>query len=404
MADFKKYNGYYVKDANALAHASIDGNTLTTTNREGNVVDSFELPGGDSLILSATHMSYWPAKLTQAYALSSKNAFKNSNIVSDMFTTCSVGQVIGSEMIGYGEIAWDTSNSKYTLSGIRALTTHGWQTFTKDITQTGASDRSTYKNNLCRQFRPINYKAYLNVGMKDKSITLAAGSTQTICSVIGTGSSITLKDPGGVGIGYASIAKAIPTIGNEGGAGLQLYFGATDGTNIKDIVACNPTSSSIKIYSFVLELDVTLYNTYAERFFFDEPDAPFIEGINCTSLTGDGSTTDMVEQTSVVVKHHDNQNGLVLIEAKLILDKTTGEWSWVKNAQQALGQGPIEGNNHNLIYTFDHNILLTTDFSNWQYYTSAVAYAIGVSGSSIGATHGFTDAIPIPAYTNVPPS
>lgn len=402
MADFKKYNGYYVKDASALAHASIDGSTITTTDREGNVVDSFELPGGDSLILSATHMSYWAPKLTQAYAISSRDAFRNSNTTNDMYSTSAVGQVIGDEMIGYGEIAWDDTNSMFTLGDIRALTTHGWQTFTKDTDQNGASDRSTYKNNLCRQFRPINYKAFLNVGKKDKSITIAAGAKQTILKA---NNNVYLRDPGGVVIGCVSIVKAIPAIASENfnGVGLQLYFGPTNLNNITDVVACNPTSSPVLIESFVLELDVTLYDTYAEKFFFEEPNVPFIEGINCTSLTGDGSTTDMTEQTSVVVKHHDYTSGNYLIEAKLILNKDTGEWSWVKNAQQALGQGPIEGNNHNLIYTFNH-LIGNTEFTNWQYYTSAVAYAIGVGGSSIGATHGFTDAIPIPSWVNVPPS
>lgn len=399
MANFKKYNGYWVKDASALAHASINGTTLTTTDRDGRTVDTLTLPGGDSLITSATHMSYWPAKLTQAYAISSKDAFINSNMV-DVMSTCTLGQVIGSEMIGYGEIGWDDSNSRFTLSDIRALTTHGWQTFTKDITQTGASDRSTYRNNLCRQFRPINYKAFLNVGMKDKSITISAGYKQTI---LRANNSVYLKDPGGVVIGCVSIAKAIPTIGwDANGAGLLLYFGMTDSA-ITDVVAYNPTSSDITLQSFVLELEVTLYNTYAQKFLFDAPNTPFIEGINCTSLTGNGTTTNMVEQTSVVVKHHDNTSGEYLIEAKLTLNTSTGEWSWVKSSQQNLGQGPIEGNNHNLIYTFDHTIV-ATDFSTVQAYTAAVAYAIGVNGHSIGATDGFTDAIPIPAYAKVPPS
>lgn len=397
MADFVKYNGYNVKDAYALAHVSLSGSTLNTTDRKGRPVDSLELPGG--LALSASHMSYWPAKLTRAYAISSKDAFRDSNTV-DIMSTCALGQVIGSEMIGYGEINWDSTNSRFTLSDIRALTTHGWQTFTKDITQTGASDRSTYINDLLRQFRPINYKAYLNVGMKDKSITIPAGDKNTI---LRANNSVCLRDPGGVVIGYVSIAKAIPTIGwDASGAGLSLYFGMTDSA-ITDVVAYNPTSSDITLNSFVLELEVTLYNTYAQRFFFDEPNVPFIEGINCTSLTGDGTTTSMTEQTSVVVKHHDNTSGNYLIEAKLTLNTSTGEWSWVKSNQQNLGKGPIDGNNHNLIYTFDHTIL-STDFSTVQSYTSAVAYAIGVSGSSIGATHGFTDAIPIPNWVNVSPS
>ena len=400
MADFVKYNGYSVKDASALAHANISGNTLTTTDRKGRTVDSLELPGGgDSLITSATHMSYWPVKLTQAYAISIKDAFRNSNAV-DVMSLCALGQVIGSEMIGYGEIAWDNDSSRFTLSDIRALTTHGWRTFTKDVTQSGASDRSTYTNNLCRQFRPINYKAFLNVGMKDKSITINAGAKQTI---LRSNNSVYLRDPGGVVIGCVSIAKAIPTIGWEGaGAGLLLYFGMTDSA-ITDVVAYNPTSSSITLQSFVLELEVTLYSTYAERFFFDEPNTPFIEGINCNSLTGDGFNRDMVEKTSVVVKHHDDTNGNYLIEAKLTLNTSTGEWSWVKSDQKNLGQGPIDVNNHNLIYNFNHTIL-STDYTTNQEYTSAVAYAIGTSGSSIGATDGFTDAIPIPAWSNVPPS
>lgn len=399
MAYFKKYNGYYVKDAEAIKHVNLNGQTVTTTDADGNTVDQFNLPGGDSLITSATHMSYWPAKLTQAYAISSKDAFKNSNIV-DVMSTCAVGQVIGSEMIGYGEIDWDDSNSRFTLSDIRALTTHGWQTFTKDVSESGATTRASYRNDLLRQFRPINYKAFLNVGMKGKSITISAGYKQTI---LRSNNSVYLRDPGGVVIGCVSIAKAIPTIGwDADGAGLLLYFGMTDNV-ITDVVAYNPTSSDITLQSFVLELEVTLYNTYAQKFFFEAPNVPFIEGINCTSLTGDGTTTNMIEQTSVVVKHHDNTSGKYLIEAKLTLNTSTGEWSWVKSRQQNLGQGPIEGNNHNLIYTFDHTIV-ATDFSTIQAYTSAVAYAIGVSGSSIGATDGFTDAIPIPAYVNVTPS
>lgn len=407
MADFKKYNGYYVKDANALAHASISGSTLTTTDRDGNTVDQLNLPGG--LALSAVPMSYWPKKLVNSYAISSKDAFVNANTISGVYFPCAVGQVLGSEMIGYGEISWDTSNSKYLLTGIRALTTHGWQTFTKDITQTGASNKSTFRNNLCRQFRPSTYKAYVNIGMNGKSITIAAGAKQTICSVAGTsGTTIPVKDPGNIGIGYASVAKAIPTvgidadgIGAEIGAGLQLYFGFVD-TSTKEVVAYNPTSSPIVIQSFVIELDVVLFNENVSNFYFDEPDVPFIEGINCTSLTND-ATDGMVEQTSVVVKHHDNTNGKYLIEAKLTLNTSTGEWSWVKNSQKALGQGPIEGNNHNLIYNFSHTIL-SADWSNMQIYTSAVAYAIGESGSSIGLTNGFTDAIPIPAYLNVDPN
>lgn len=407
MADFVKYNGYNVKDAYALAHASLSGNTLSTTDRKGRPVDSIELPTG--LTTSAVPMSFWPKKLVKAYAISSKDAFVNANTTSGVYFPCAVGQVLGSEMIGYGEISWDTSNSKYLLTGIRALTTHGWQTFTKDITQDGASNRSTYRNNLCRQFRPSTYKAYVNVGMKDKSITIAAGAKQTICSVAGSsGITIPVADPGGVGIGYASVAKAIPTVGIDAdgtgtkiGAGLQLYFGFVD-TATKEIVAYNPTSSPIVIQSFVIELDVVLFNENVSNFYFNEPDAPFIEGINCTSLTND-PTDGMVEQTSVVVKHHDTQSSLYLIEAKLTLNTSTGEWSWVKSDQEALGQGPIEGNNHNLIYNFSHTIL-SADWSNMQVYTSAVAYAIGASGSSIGATHGFTDAIPIPAYINVDPN
>ncbi len=387
MANFKKYNGYWVKDASALAHASIDGKTLTTTDREGRTVDTLTLPGGDGLITSATHMSYWDKGLITAYNKCCREAFTNNNDPTSN-GNCALGQVIGSEMIGYGEITWDSSNSCFSLEGIRAVTTHGWRTFTKDITQGGATTQASFRNNLCRQYRPSNYKAYLSVGMKDKSITIPAGASRTILK---TKSSMMLREPAGYGNGYVTLAKAIPTTDNNyTGVGVQFYLAP------RFIEAYNPTSSDITIKSFVVELDCVLYNEYAERFFFDEPNIPFIEGINCTSLTKDDGVS---ETTSVIVKHHDGNSGIYLYEFKLTLDASTGEWSWVESNRQALGDGPASDTNNNKIFTFTH-LIQSSDYSNIQYYTSAVAYALGGSGSSIGVNAYFTDGIPIPSWGN----
>lgn len=389
MADFVKYNGYNVKDASALAHASVSGNTLTTTDRKGRTVDSIELPGG--LALSATHMSYWPKKLVTSYNNSCEDAFRNTNDVSTSNANCAVGQVIGSEMIGYGEIDWNSSSSCFTLTGIRAVTTHGWRNFTRDTSTSNPTTKSSFKNDLCRQYRPINYKAYLNVGMKDKSITIPAGTTKTILQ---PQPKLVLKEPAGYANGYVAISKVIPTADtNNTGIGVQLYYVAHN-----SVKAYNPTSSDVVIKSFVVELDITFYNEYAERFFHDAPDVPFIEAINCTSLTDDSN--GIVEKTSVVVKHHDHTSNYYLYEFKLTLDNSTGAWSWTQSNIQALGDGPASDTNRNKLFTFSHTIL-TSDFMTAQTYTSAVAYALGAGGSSIGVNAYFTDGIPLPAMVNI---
>lgn len=387
MADFKKYNGYNVKDASALAHASISGNTLTTTNREGNVVDTLTLPGGSSNI-SATSMAYHNPSIDKAYSQSVNALFIDDPDMNLPYTT---GQVLSDEMIGYGEVTYDTG--LYTLGSIYAQTIRSWDTYDRTDMMGGAGqdtnnvgDVDSFENNASLLHRKARYKTYLRVGKNGVYTTVAANSAKRIMITGGGGSqiltTIPVKAPNGAVQGYATIVGVTPLIKCDRSgstiekAGLIMYYNKNGA-----VVAYNATAADIRVDSFLLELEVILESQYCDDRSWISND-PYIKYLNIEKPTAD--FTQMQVNTNVIVHSAIGTTDKKLFEYRLT-KSSSGVWSWTATSVA------IPDTSSSTYY----NTKITRQLTNSDDFCSAVAYAIGVGTSVVGDAF-FTDALPLP--------
>lgn len=384
MADFKKYNGYNVKDASALAHASVSGNTLTTTNRDGNVVDTINLPGGG--FPSATYMSYLDSKFVQAH----QNTINTDVFNHTMSRTngCDLGLVASEEVVGYADLTF--ASNKFTLGDLHVQTIHSWQTFSKDGNVQFNSNLG-YENNYLRQIRPNRYRAFVTVGKYGQSITVASDSITTIMQM--SMGSVGVKDPSGKTIGSATIVGVEPYIdetnGSKGPVGLYI-----EGVKIE---AYQNSGSSKVVKKFIVEVEIMLYDIDVENFLAaPNNNTPFIESANGYSYSQDASTFDSIAETRVVVKNRANISGYYLDEYKLTYDSTNDSWSWVRTASKAIPDNLTSGTFYNKTFTFEHYIV-NVSTSEYQESVSAVAYMIGL-GQGSSAAVSRSDAIPLASW------
>lgn len=395
MAEFKKYNGYYVKDASALAHASISGKTLTTLDRDGRTVDTLTLPGGNTP--SATSMAYHNASIDQAYALSVNSIFNGNPDMSEPFT---FGQVMSDEMIGYGEITYNTG--LYTLGSIYAHTIRSWNTYDRTDgipgpghdNNTNIGDTDSFETGESYLHRKSNYKAYLCVGKSNVYTTVTAGSAKRIMATSGNGgnmSEIPVKAADGAIYGYATIVGVKPLIkGSRSGssytvdrAGLIMYYDKTAG-----VVAYNATSADIRVDAFILELDVIIESQYCDvRSMINNP---YIKYLNIEAPIGTMSSDTIQIRTNVIVHSRVESTSDKLVEYKLT-HNTSGVWSWSRDT------APIPDVDVSSYYNTKisrlHTIYDAQTF-NYNDFCSAVVYGIG--DYLTVRDHEFTDALPIP--------
>lgn len=395
MADFKKYNGYNVKDASALAHASIDGNTLTTTNREGNVVDTLTLPGGSSHI-SASSMAYHNKSIDQAYSLGLANMFNGD---PDMNLPYAFGQVMSDEMIGYGSITYDTG--LYTLGSIYAQTIRSWDTYDRTDMMGGAGhdannigDTDSFEDNSSMLHRKARYRTYLCVGKSNVYTTVTAGSAKRIMTTSGdggNGNNLPVKAPNGAVQGYANIVGVKPLLvcSRSGSsytvdrAGLIMYYDKTAG-----VVAYNATSADIRVDAFILELEVILESQYCDYRYWIDND-PYIKYLNIEAPTGD-AMSDIKVKTNIIVHSSIGTTDKDLFEYKLTKN-SSGVWSWASSTTAI--PNTDASTYFNTKMTKEHTLQNGSTFE-YNDYTSAVVYAIG--NFSIVGDALFTDALPLP--------
>lgn len=351
MADFVKYNGYNVKDANALAHANISGNTLTTTDRKGRTVDNLQLPGGS--FSSPIYKNHNEDPLDQALAVVAKET-ELSN------------EVRGVELWGhtYSEVLnWDPDKPAIQMYGtITADTINAWQNFaanTKDY------NNMAYQNAYRRQIRPKTYRVAANY-TKTGGFTITAGSTYLIAYLP---DSITVQTPDGRTIGTAVPVSVRPIVGSTYAAPVILDM--VGGV----INAYNTSSTDITILGFKVEFDVIIYDQFNTEFLENEDMyIPFIEGVYSHILTDSALGTKTVE-TQVIVKNRGPDTIYELDEYEL--QQVNGDWNWVKTSTQTIPTTSVM-TYYNETFTFRHALGALNDSSE-KLYTGALWYRVSLN-------------------------
>ena len=360
MADFVKYNGYNVKDANALAHASISGKTLTTTDRKGRTVDSLELPGGE--FSSPMYKKYDPQNMTDALAT--------------IVTEDDIGNEVRSmEFWGYTTstvVDWDPDHPAIQVGDtIYADTLHAWKNYATSNDQYGVS---SYQTAYQRQIRPTTYKtnAFFT---RTEGFNIAAGSRYEVIHLSSSGY-MTVKAPDGRTIGYA-VPVSAEIIGD------QYAFSAIAkilyGTTTQSVFVYNPSTANIYIRGVKITFDVVLIDDFTTKFLQNENvNTPFIEGVY-TSIATDSATNTRTVETKVIVKNKSANTNYTLDEYEL--EQVDGAWSWVKKSTQAIPTTSVM-TYYNQEYTFKYPLGPRSGDTSKKY-SGAVWYSVSLSDLSI---------------------
>ena len=351
MADFVKYNGYNVKDANALAHASISGKTLTTTDRKGRTVDTLQLPGGS--FSSPIYKNHNEDPLDDALAVVSKE-------------TDLTNEVRGVDFWGHVTstlVDWDPNKPAIQMDGsMYADTINAWQNFAATDTQYGTS---SYPTAYRRQIRPKTYRAAANYS-KAGGFTITAGSTYLIAYLP---DSMTVYAPDGETIGKAAPVSVRPIVGATYAAPVILEM---TGGSIK---AYNTSSTDSVILGFKVEFDVILYDRFITEFQENEEMyVPFIEGVYSHIITDSALGTKTVE-TKVIVKNAGPDTIYELDEYEL--QQVNGNWNWVKTSTQSIPTSSLM-TYYNETFTFRHALGALNDSSK-KLYTGALWYRVSLN-------------------------
>lgn len=383
MADFIKYNGYNVKDASALAHASISGKTLTTTDRKGRVVDTVQLPGGD--FPSATYMSY----LSNDFVLGFQRARRS---ISDS-NSLPIGLMLGQNVIGYAGTTW--VSNKFQIDFINFCSVKSWQTFSKDG-NVEFNEELGYTNNYLRQIRPNVYKAVINVGAFDgnsnpRTITVNADTATTVAQVK---NNLFVSDHVGR-IGYAIVTGVRSSLDNSfNETGLIYSVNFNSNGNYTNIVAYNPSSTNRLVTSVLVEVEIMLYDNAVEKFLANPvTTTAFIESANGYEIGVDSNTGENYAKTKIVIKNNTNENYL-LEEWKLAYDPAYASYggAWSYNQTHTETVAPQGVSPHNITYEYTHTIASTDEMPSAVYY---------VLMNSLGVVVAISDAIPIPRFSSL---
>lgn len=333
MADFKKYNGYNVKDASALAHASISGKTLTTTDREGRTVDTLQLPGGE--FSSPMYKKYDPQNMTDALAT--------------VVTEDDIGNEVRSlEFWGHTTstvVDWDPDHPAIQAGDtMYADTLHAWKNYATSDDQYGVS---SYQTAYQRQIRPNTYKtsAFFT---RTEGFNIAAGTRYEVV-LLPTAGYMTVKAPDGRTIGYA-IPTSAEIIGNQyaSSAIVKILSGSVA---LSSVWVNNLSASNISIQGVKVYFDVVLIDYFTTKFLQNENvNTPFIEGVYTSVLSDTAANTRTVE-TRVIVKNRGTNTDYSLDEYEL--QQVDGAWSWVKKSTQAIPT-TTSGTYYNQEYTFQY--------------------------------------------------
>ncbi len=358
MAYFKKYNGYYVKDAEALKHVSINGNTVTTKDADGNTVDQFKLPGG---FPSGTYMSYLSPNVLEPYMKAASRRFFVSSWMN-------YGNNVFGDLIGSADITYTSGdNAKFTLNSISVETLRAWRTYSKD--SNGAlNSELAYYNNYLRQIRPSSYRAEIAFCSND-SVPINANLAKTFLSL--SSDALRVNTAAGRLLGYGRIvgARIVPYMtGNA-----EKVMCIIDGPNI---IGMNLSTNTVYVRGFVLDVEVIIQDDLEEHFLANPTlSVPFIESANVSAATSSQVTTTVVVKTAP-----EASSTYYLDEYVLQLDNSTKKYAWTVNSSQEILVESVKPNNHT--FTFNY-----TPGS----YFEAVAYKIRNLNSE-------SDALPIPAY------
>ena len=383
MAYFKKYNGYYVKDAEAIKHVNISGNTVTTKDADGNTVDQFNLPGGG--FPSATYMSYINPTIIKAY---------QKHMTDSLNTSGDPGLVLGNEVIGYADITFE--NDEFTLGDLHIQTIHSWQTFSKDG-NVQFNSQLGYENNYCRQIRPNRYRALVNVGKYNKNITITPDVTTRVMTVYNDSGSFTgtctVKDPSGKTIGSAIVVGVKPCLDTSyQNTGVDLYL-AEQG---RILAYLNSTTDRL-LQNILVEVEIMLYDFDVENFLAAPVNTPFIESANGYVAHIDSTfKEDSYVTTNVVVKNRGNVSGYYIDEYKLIYDSDRHAWRWNLTSSQEIPTDLTSGTFYNTTFTFNTYLYRDGD-DDARYGMEAVAYMVGLGQGSPAAVSR-SDAIPIGGF------
>lgn len=355
MADFVKYNGYNVKDASALAHASISGKTLTTTDRKGRTVDTLTLPGGD--FSSPIYKNHNEDPLDQALAIVAKETDLCNDVRGVNFWGHTYSEVLD----------WDPNAPAIQMYGtITADTINSWQNFaakTKDYND------MAYQNAYRRQIRPKTYKAFASY-TKTGGFTITAGSTYLIAYLP---DGMTVQTPDGRTIGTAMPVSVRPIVGSTYAAPVIL-----DITSSGVINAYNTSSTDSTILGFKVEFDIIIYDQFNTDFLENEDMyVPFIEGVYSHILTDSVLGTKTVE-TQVIVKNRGPDTIYDLDEYEL--QQVNGDWSWVKTSTQTIPTTSVTSY-YNETFTFRHALGALNDSSE-KLYTGALWYRVSLNDYS----------------------
>lgn len=354
MADFKKYNGYNVKDASALAHASISGNTLTTTNREGNVVDTLTLPGGS--FSSPIYKNHNEDPLDDALAVVAKETDMSNDVRGVDFW----GHVTSTL------VDWDPDHPAIQMDGtMYADTINAWQNFAASNEQYGVS---SYQTAYKRQIRPKTYRVAANY-TKTGGFTITAGSTYLIAYLP---DGMTVQNPDGRTIGTAVPVSVRPIVGATYASPVTLEI--VGGV----INAYNTSSTDSVILGFKVEFDVIIYDRFNIEFQENEEMyVPFIEGVYSHIITDSALGTKTVE-TKVIVKNAGPDTIYELDEYEL--QQVNGAWEWVKTDTRAIPTSSVM-TYYNETFTFRHALGALNDSSE-KLYTGALWYRVSLNDST----------------------
>jgi len=360
MADFVKYNGYNVKDANALAHASISGNTLSTTDRKGRTVDTLQLPGGS--FSSPMYKKYDPQTMTDALAT--------------VVTEDDIGNEVRSlEFWGHTTstvVTWDPEHPAIQVGDtIYAETLHAWKNYANSDDQYGVS---SYQTAYQRQIRPTTYKTNA-LFTRDEGFTIAAGTKYEVVRISNSGY-ITVKAPDGRTIGYAVTVSA-EVIGDQLASSAIVKI--LSGTSVQSVFVYNPSTTNMYIRGVKITFDVVLIDDFTTKFLQNENvNTPFIEGVY-TSIEADSATGTRTVQTRVIIKNRSSNTTYTLDEYEL--QQVDGAWSWVKKSTQAIPT-TTSGTYYNQEYTFQYPLGPRKGDTS-KTFSGAVWYRVSLSDLSI---------------------
>lgn len=359
MADFVKYNGYFVKDANALAHASISGKTLTTTDRKGRTVDTLTLPGGE--FSSPIYKNSNEDPLVQALAVVSTETDIGNEIRSLDFWGSVTSTVVD----------WDPDKPAIQMDGtIYGDTIHAWQNFAASDEQYGVS---SYQTAYKRQIRPKTYRATATY-TREEGFTIAAGSTYLIGYLP---TDMTVQTPDFRTIGTAVPVSVRPVLGSVYAAPVVLEM------NNGQIIAYNTSATSVYISGFTVEFDIILFDLFTIEFLGDEnTTTPFIEGVDANILTDSATGTKTVE-TKVIVKNKSTNATCTLDEYEL-QKQNDGTWGWIQTSTQTIPTSSLM-TYYNEIFTFQHPLGARNDDTTKKF-SGAVWYRVSTSGLAISTS------------------